>query len=152
MRSSSEESVCAICLDEKNGLLAELSCGHIYHYKCVQDWINKKKNYLKCCCICEGNTEIVNIIGENNLTEEQKLLKRPCQNEVNNTFVNNNPPQTVTYTNTIYTYDDSYFPYYQNDMVHRNQIVPIQQIIQTPSRVRETQRPSFIDFFCCTIL
>ncbi len=151
MRSSSEESVCAICLDEKTGLLAELSCGHIYHYKCVQDWIKQKKNYLKCCCICEGNTEIVNIIGEDNLTEDQKLLKRPCQNEVNNTFVNN-PPQTVTYTNTIYTYDDSYFPYYQNDMVHRNQIVPPQQIVQTPSRVRETQRPGFIDFFCCTIL
>jgi hypothetical protein len=151
MRSSSEESVCAICLDEKTGLLAELSCGHIYHYKCVQAWIKQKKNYLKCCCICEGNTEIVNIIGEDKLTEEQKLLKRPCQNEVNNTFVNN-PPQTVTYTNTIYTYDDSYFPYYQNDIIHRNQIVPIQQIVQTPSRVRETQRPSIVDFFCCTIL
>ena len=146
MRSSSEESVCAICLEEKEGLLAELSCGHIYHYKCIQDWINKKKNYTKCCCICEGDTEIVNIIGEDTLTEEQKKLIGPCLNETQTRV------EIVTYSNPNYSYDDSYFPYYQNDHVHRNQIVPVQNIVQTPSRVRNTERPSFIDLFCCSIL
>ena len=43
MRSSSEESECAICLENKKGKIAVLSCGHTYHYKCIEDWVNQKK-------------------------------------------------------------------------------------------------------------
>ncbi len=58
MRSSSEASDCAICLDSKQGTIAVLSCGHTYHYKCVEEWVNKKKNPYRCCCICEKNFNI----------------------------------------------------------------------------------------------
>ena len=41
--NSSNISECAICLEEKTGFVAKIDCGHIYHYSCVQSWINKKK-------------------------------------------------------------------------------------------------------------
>ena len=49
MRSSSEESECAICLENKTGKVALLSCGHTYHYKCIEEWVNQKQNVLRCC-------------------------------------------------------------------------------------------------------
>lgn len=52
---------CHICLDPLIGELAEVSCGHIYHLKCLVDWI-KKKGAHRACCICSQNTEIINII------------------------------------------------------------------------------------------
>ena len=60
---SSEESLCAICLEEKTGFIAQLSCGHTYHYSCAQSWIKKKNNLKRVCCICDKDTEIVALIG-----------------------------------------------------------------------------------------
>ena len=53
---------CHICLEYLVGEIAEISCGHIYHLECIKDWIARKGNH-KCCCICEKNTEIVNIVN-----------------------------------------------------------------------------------------
>ena len=53
---------CHICLEYLVGEIAEVSCGHIYHLECIQDWI-KKKGAHKSCCICDKNTEIVNIVS-----------------------------------------------------------------------------------------
>jgi hypothetical protein len=66
----SDISECAICLEEKTGFVAKIDCGHIYHYSCVQSWINKKKNYKKCCCICEKDTEIIQLLGNETLDNE----------------------------------------------------------------------------------
>lgn len=55
---------CLICLELLDGEISESSCGHIYHYRCIQEWIKKKGSH-RCCCICEENTEIVNIINFN---------------------------------------------------------------------------------------
>ena len=55
---------CHICLELLDGEIAESSCGHIFHYKCIQDWI-KVKGPNRCCCICEIDTEIVNIVNFN---------------------------------------------------------------------------------------
>ena len=63
-------SECAICLEEKTGFVAKIDCGHIYHYSCVQSWINKKKNYKKCCCICETDTEIIQLLGNETVGNE----------------------------------------------------------------------------------
>ena len=62
-KENEEEEIdeCCICLTLLQGELAELSCGHVYHLECVTEWINKKNNYRKACCICENDTEIVNI-------------------------------------------------------------------------------------------
>ena len=64
MSISSETSECAICLEEKEGFIAQLSCGHTYHYSCVQSWIKKKNNLKRICCICDKDTEIIGFIGE----------------------------------------------------------------------------------------
>ena len=64
MSISSDTSECAICLEEKEGFIAHLSCGHSYHYSCVQSWIKKKNNIRKSCCICEGDTEILYLTGD----------------------------------------------------------------------------------------
>ena len=134
MRSSSETSDCAICLENKVGLIAELSCGHIYHYRCIEEWVNKKNNVLRCCCICEKNTEIVNIIGEE--PEEQKLV---------------NTEQV----------DDNYLTYYSNtqsNIYRNNQVAPTQpmvnrrQIQPIANRQPIQYRPSYFDLFCCNIL
>jgi len=68
--NSSDISECAICLEEKTGFVAKIDCGHIYHYSCVQSWINKKKNYKKCCCICETDTEIIQLLGNETVGNE----------------------------------------------------------------------------------
>ena len=64
MSISSENFECMICLEEPRGIMANLSCGHTYHYKCVKEWINKKKNIRRCCCVCDFDTEIVSLVGE----------------------------------------------------------------------------------------
>lgn len=55
---------CHICLELLDGEIAESSCGHIFHFHCIQEWILKKGNH-RCCCICDTNTEIINIINFN---------------------------------------------------------------------------------------
>jgi len=64
MSSSSLDSECLICLENKDGFIAHLSCGHSYHYKCIKQWQKKTKNLKRCCCICEKDTEIINLVGE----------------------------------------------------------------------------------------
>ena len=74
MSSSSILSECAICLDDKTGFIAKLNCGHTYHYYCVQNWIRQKNNIKKCCCICEADTEIVQLIEDNSLPIDDNSL------------------------------------------------------------------------------
>ena len=78
---------CHICLEPLIGELAEVSCGHIYHYDCLVGWITKKGAH-KACCICAKNTEIVNII-----------TFPPTVNTLNSTATENinNQINTVTY-------------------------------------------------------
>ena len=44
------DETCTICLDnyEKNDEITELDCGHIYHYKCIYQWVQSKKS----CPLC----------------------------------------------------------------------------------------------------
>ena len=52
---------CLICLEPLNGEIGEVSCGHIYHLTCLSNWIAKKGAH-RACCICDKNTEIVNVL------------------------------------------------------------------------------------------
>ena len=56
------DTECMICLEDiHDSDIAILSCKHFLHYKCLQDWCNKKKNYTKLCPICDIENEIKNI-------------------------------------------------------------------------------------------
>ena len=59
----SSEEPCSICFEELDKYdVAILSCNHRFHYKCIKQWMNHKKNYVKICPICDKEGEIVNII------------------------------------------------------------------------------------------
>ena len=88
---------CHICLELLVGEIAEISCGHVYHLNCVQDWIMKKGSH-KSCCICSQNTEIINIVNLPNtnqkihsntepirkISETDSILPNSNQNNNNN--------------------------------------------------------------------
>ena len=56
---------CIICLEPLKNNIAKLSCGHKYHFDCISEWINKKKDLRKICPICRDNdieiTEVENV-------------------------------------------------------------------------------------------
>ena len=66
---------CYICLEELDGEISESSCGHIYHYKCISEWI-KKKGVHRSCVICEKNTEIINIVNFNSSYDKFKNINK----------------------------------------------------------------------------
>jgi hypothetical protein len=47
-----ENNECIICLEDMlvDDKVKILDCGHMYHYKCIDDWIKKKKELN--CPIC----------------------------------------------------------------------------------------------------
>ena len=73
---------CHICLENLDGEIAKISCGHKYHYKCIGLWINKKNTYNKNCCICENETEIENIFLIPKLKDDIK------NNKISNNYQN----------------------------------------------------------------
>ena len=80
---------CHICLEYLVGEIAEVSCGHIYHLDCIQAWVAKKGNH-RCCCICQSNTEIVNIINLPNTKIKNIIPAENCHLINNQTDINYN--------------------------------------------------------------
>ena len=122
-KENEEEEIdeCCICLTLLQGELVELSCGHVYHLECVTEWISKKNNYRKACCICENDTEIVNIFYKMKTHKykiEEQILERKISNKninyVNDTnYVNdiiNNTSQNIINQNNNILRDE-----YEND-------------------------------------
>ena len=63
---------CSICLD----LIKEydyviLSCKHMFHYKCLETWLQTKKEYIKLCPLCDTPGEVENIITINKYGNNQ---------------------------------------------------------------------------------
>tara|TARA_B100000161_G_C33454987_1_gene370817 strand:+ start:195 stop:425 length:231 start_codon:yes stop_codon:yes gene_type:complete len=46
-----ENSECIICLENmiKGERVKILRCGHIYHYKCIDEWFKRKRECPLCC-------------------------------------------------------------------------------------------------------
>ena len=79
-----DDNECIICLEDLNIKdKAVLSCGHIVHYQCIQNWINVKNNMSEICPLCNNRGEIVNII-EAKLTPILQQTKPKKNNEENN--------------------------------------------------------------------
>ena len=62
---------CMICLENLNDNLAVLSCNHVLHYKCLQNWINQITDIKKMCPICNIDVEITNIIENETILESE---------------------------------------------------------------------------------
>tara|TARA_B100000575_G_C23080768_1_gene622678 strand:+ start:1161 stop:1454 length:294 start_codon:yes stop_codon:yes gene_type:complete len=76
---------CSFCLEKLDNEVAELSCGHRFHFDCLTEWLNNK-NIRVCCCICQNETEIVNILNFNNQIN-QKNQKFITKNKESNTKI-----------------------------------------------------------------
>ena len=65
--TSSIESIdnCIICFYPLDKEIAQLSCGHKYHFDCLNSWANKRKHLGNLCCICnKENVEIQTVYNE----------------------------------------------------------------------------------------
>ena len=51
LKKDFENNECIICLDDMKigDNIKILKCGHIYHYKCINEWFNVKKECPICC-------------------------------------------------------------------------------------------------------
>jgi len=87
---------CMICLEPLNNEIAQISCSHKYHFKCIEKWMKTNKNFLKACCICENNTEIVNILNfdsfnnQNNKNQSNINQNNKNKNNINQNNINQN--------------------------------------------------------------
>ena len=70
------DNECLICFEILNTKdIAILSCNHVIHYQCIQNWINIKNNMSEICPLCNNRGEIVNII-ENKPKKKKKKNKK----------------------------------------------------------------------------
>ena len=86
---------CSICLAEfkKKSKVSITSCKHVFHYKCIHDWLYKNIKNPKCP---NCNHEILNDDDESNATKEKetKIIKvKRKAGQINN---NNNVHQNNT--------------------------------------------------------
>ena len=95
--NSYQNEECMICLEPLNNEIAEVSCSHLFHYKCIEKWLNTNKNILRACCVCENNTEIVNIINFD-FSINQNTIN---QNTVNQNTINQNIYENHSSQNNI---------------------------------------------------
>ena len=94
LSDTSVESIdnCIICFYPLENEIAELSCGHKYHFDCLKSWANKKKNLGNLCCICnKENIEIHTVYNEGELITETNIDNSIDKSEI----VNRNNIDTV---------------------------------------------------------
>lgn len=89
-----EKDECIICFNNLHYNIALLSCGHKYHYTCIQDWINTKNNNI--CPICNTYFTIITIINQqvyntyqNNQTNDNNQNNEPIINHQSHLEYNN---------------------------------------------------------------
>ena len=76
-----EFPTCIICHCDAKKNLSSLYCGHIFHFKCINKWVKKKKK----CPICREKTqkEDINKINYSILEKKfdfRKILKEIIKN------------------------------------------------------------------------
>lgn len=76
---------CSFCLEKLDNEVAELSCGHRFHFDCLTEWLSNK-NIRVCCCICQNETEIVNIL---NFNCKEQINEKLNENENKNSKIKN---------------------------------------------------------------
>lgn len=77
LSDTSVESIdnCIICFYPLENEIAELSCGHKYHFDCLQKWMSDSKTVnSNLCCICnKDDIEIKNVFNLNDSIEETRI-------------------------------------------------------------------------------
>ena len=144
---------CLICLEILDGEIAESSCGHIYHYHCIVDWI-KRKGTHRACCICAQNTEIINVINFNksfdnfknqqfdNLQNQQfdNLQNQQFDNFTNDNTSNNNLSPQIQHEN------------YDNNITPQNNVRAQQNVRENTYILPENRNGNRKKYCCCQII
>jgi len=61
VKNSVEKPMCPICKELAEGKLVNTQCGHIFHYPCLEGWVNnegQKYRELKVCPTCGGDFDM----------------------------------------------------------------------------------------------
>lgn len=104
--NSYENEECMICLEPLNNEIAEVSCSHLFHYQCIKNWMKTNKNILRACCVCENNTEIINIINFDFSTNQNNLNQNIYENNLNQ---NNSNQNNINIRENLEENNNSYF-------------------------------------------
>ena len=69
---------CIICLKtiKKNKTLIKYSCGHIFHKKCIDEWINTSNNVIDYCVSCNNVCRYKIIYKQQNNINKIKKIKK----------------------------------------------------------------------------
>lgn len=134
---SSLSDECAFCLESINEYdYATLNCNHIYHLRCIQEWVNITKNITKLCPLCDIDGEILTIQSgkksDNTLIEEQSYNKKSNGVNENNT---NQQSQSNRDENNQNNYNNQ-----TNTSAHQ------------PQRSQLEEIEDEVSYFCCAIL
>ena len=84
---------CSICLEDfkKKSKVSKTPCNHVFHYKCIKDWLYKNVKNPKCPnCNKEVVSDDINIEEKNDQAKIIKVKKKAQNNNNNNNSNNNN--------------------------------------------------------------
>ena len=164
---SNVNNECVFCLENLNKYdNAEISCGHIFHYKCIQDWVTKTHNPNKLCPLCNDNGEIVNIIDKTinqNLDINSNYQNLDINSNYQNLDINTNTTNQMLNTTNFVSQTNTSF-YNNNDtepiyvQVHRPYVYELNNQNQNNhnnhnnqnQNNNQNQEPE--EVCCCTIL
>ena len=86
---------CSICLEEfkKKSKVSKTPCNHVFHFKCIKDWLYKNVKNPK-CPNCNKEVLSNDEVDINEKIDETKIIKvkkkQQQNNESNNNILNNN--------------------------------------------------------------
>lgn len=79
------DNECIFCLENlQKKDQCKISCGHVYHYECVIEWIKTTNKITKLCPVCNIDGEIINIISNNNNNYINNSINNNINSEINN--------------------------------------------------------------------
>ena len=145
------DNECLICfydLDSEDK--AVLSCNHIFHYSCIQEWINKKQNIFEICPICNIKGEIINIIESQSIYQDINYQNTNTNTNNHIPNINNHIPNTNNQNhnhipnNHIQNHNHNHIP--NNHIPNNNNHIP-----NNNNHIPNNNNPKPF-FRCCNIL
>ena len=127
--------LCCICLEDMIGEIAILKCGHQFHFNCIVEWINKKKQINVECPYCYQPTEVMNVYWNESVISsyvkdpKEREMDRSISSSTSSTDNSNsngsshNFPIRNNFVNPIFNQNPNQNPNQNTDNSHRERIL-----------------------------